>query len=125
LALATGTGAAVTGASPIRVELTAPNHDPHPRNDPGWHWSFCVRIRTVSGAAVASRTDIRIVSGHTLLKKIATVWLRKGYDHWCQAIGGEDNVLLAVPRGKRLSLQAIVRADGATVTRDWPFVVRG
>jgi hypothetical protein len=40
------------------------------------------------------------------------------------SIGGEDNVLLAVPRGKRLVFQVVVSAEGVTVRRNWPLVVR-
>jgi hypothetical protein len=29
-----------------------------------------------------------------------------------------------VPRGKRLIFQAVVRAEGVTVKRNWPLVVR-
>jgi hypothetical protein len=52
------------------------------------------------------------------------VSLNKGYDHWCATIGGEDNALLAVPRGKKLVFQAVVKAGGVTVRRNWPIVVR-
>lgn len=48
----------------------------------------------------------------------------RGYDHWCASIGGEDNLLLAVPRGKKLVFQAVVTAEGVTVERNWPMIVR-
>jgi hypothetical protein len=67
---------------------------------------------------------VRFLSGHTSLEGVGLVWLKRGYDHWCQAIGGEVNVLLGLPRGKKLVLQAVVRADGVTVRRNWPIVVR-
>jgi hypothetical protein len=56
--------------------------------------------------------------------EVGFVSLKKGYDHWCAAIGGEANALLAVPRGKKLIFQAVVRAKGVTVERNWPIVVR-
>jgi hypothetical protein len=69
-------------------------------------------------------TRVRILSGSTLVKAVATVWLRTGYNHWCQAIGGESNVLNVLPKGKRLDFQAVVTAQGVTVTRNWPIIVR-
>jgi len=33
-------------------------------------------------------------------------------------------VLLAEPRGKKLVFQAVVRADGVTVKRNWSIVVQ-
>ncbi|HEX5449273.1 MAG TPA: hypothetical protein VFW85_04385 [Gaiellaceae bacterium] len=56
--------------------------------------------------------------------EVGLVSLKKGYDHWCGSIGGEYNVLEAVPRGKRLAFQAVVKTMGVTVTRNWPIVVR-
>jgi hypothetical protein len=50
--------------------------------------------------------------------------LKKGYDHWDAAIGGEASVLNVLPRGKKLIFQAVVRANGETVKRNWPIVVR-
>jgi hypothetical protein len=62
--------------------------------------------------------------GRTPVAGVGQVWLKKGYDNWCAGIGGETNALLAVPRGKKLSFQAVVRAMGVTVKRNWPIVVR-
>jgi hypothetical protein len=50
--------------------------------------------------------------------------LRKGYDHWCQAIGGEASILNTLPIGRKLFFQAVVTADGVTVRRNWPIIVR-
>ncbi len=78
----------------------------------------------------ASTTTIltQILSGSTPVTGVSLVTLKKGYpknDHrWCAAIGGEDNVLDAAPRGKKLVFQAVVRAMGVTVKRNWPVVVR-
>lgn len=127
LALTVVAGAAASekkSPSRIRVTLTAKNHDPHPRNDPGWRWGYCVRITTAAGKSVASTTHLQILMGTIRVAALGYVSLRKGYDHWCAAIGGEDNVLLGVPRGKKLIFQAVVRADGVTVRRNWPIVVR-
>jgi hypothetical protein len=104
--------------------LTAKNHDPHPRNDPGWQWGYCVRIRTTTGESVASTIHLQILMGTTRLAALGYVSLLKGYDHWCASIGGEDNVLLGMPLGEKLVFQAVVRADGVTVRRNWPLVVR-
>lgn len=111
-------------AGRIRVTLTAKNHYPRPRNDPGWQWGYCVRITTAAGKSVASTIHLQILMGATRVAALGYVSLRRGYDHWCATIGGEDNVLLGVPRGKKLVFQAVVRADGVTVRRNWPIVVR-
>jgi hypothetical protein len=124
LTVVAGAAASEKSAGRIRVTLTARNHDPHPRNDPGWQWGYCVRITTAAGKSVASTTHLQILMGTTRVAALGSVSLRKGYDHWCAAIGGEDNVLLGVPRGKKLVFQAVVRADGLTVRRNWPIVVR-
>jgi len=107
----------------LRVTLTAKNHDPNPRNDPGWQWGYCVRITTATGKSVASTTHLEILMGTTRVAALGYVSLLKGYDHWCASIGGEDNVLLGMPRGTQLVFQAVVRADGVTVRRNWPLVV--
>ena len=91
----------------IRVTLTASNHNPYPRNEPGWQWGYCVRITTAAGKSVASTTHLQILMGATRVAGLGYVSLRKGYDHWCAAIGGEDNVLLTVPRRKKLVFQAV------------------
>ena len=109
---------------PIRVTLTAQNHRPRPSESPSWHWWYCVKVRTATGKSVASTIQLRILLGRKPVGEAGFVSLRKGYDHWCATIGGEANVLLAVPRGKRLSFQAVVRAEGVTVKRNWPIVVR-
>jgi hypothetical protein len=125
LTVAGGAAAAeMNSPSRIRVTLTAKNHDPHPRNDPGWQWGYCVRIRTTTGESVASTIHLQILMGTTRLAALGYVSLLKGYDHWCASIGGEDNVLLGMPLGEKLVFQAVVRADGVTVRRNWPLVVR-
>lgn len=113
------------GANPsaIRVTLTAQNHHPRASHSPSVHWWYCVKIRTAAGKSVASQIRIQVVSGRTVWR-LAEISLRKGYNHWCQAIGGESNVLNVVPRGKPLVFQAVVKADGVTLRRNWPIVVR-
>jgi hypothetical protein len=110
--------------SPIRVTLTADNHRPRPSDSPSWHWGYCVKVTTVAGRSVASAIHLRILEGHRLVREIGLIWLRKGYDRWCSSIGGEDNVLYRLPRGQTFDFQAVVRADGVTVERNWLFVVR-
>jgi hypothetical protein len=125
LAIAAGAVAAAgKSRSRIGVTLTAENHDPRPRNDPSWHWGYCVKVTTAAGRSVASTIHLQILSGRTIVRRVGFISLNKGYDHWCAAIGGEDNVLLAVPRGKKLIFQAVVRANGLTVTRNWAIVVQ-
>ena len=34
---------------PIRVALTAKNHQPHPTESPSWHWWYCVKVTTAAG----------------------------------------------------------------------------
>jgi len=116
-------GADAAVPSSIRVALTAQNHHPRASHSPSVHWSYCVRVRTASGASVASRIRIQVVSGRTAWK-IAVISLRKGYDHWCQAIGGEASILNTLPIGRKLIFQAVVTAEGVTVKRNWPIVVR-
>jgi hypothetical protein len=116
----------VAGAAPsvIRVTLTAQNHRPRAAKSPSVHWWYCVKITTAAGESVASTIHIRIVSGGTLVRRIASISLRKGYDHWCQAIGGEASILNTLPVGRKLIFQAVVTAQGVTVKRNWPIVVR-
>jgi len=109
--------------SPIRVTLTAENHRPHPTESPSWQWWYCVKVTTAAGKSVASEIQLQILSGRTRVEWVGLVSLRKGYDRWCAAIGGEGNVLDALPRGKKLVFRAVVRADGVTVARNWPIVV--
>jgi hypothetical protein len=115
---------AAVGTSPIRVTLTAENHHPHPRASPSWQWGYCVRVGTPAGKSVASTIHLQILQGRKPVGQVGFVSLKKGYDRWCGTIGGETNALLAVPRGKRLIFQAVVRAEGLTVKRNWPIVVR-
>jgi hypothetical protein len=82
-----------------------------------------VKVTTATGKSVASEIQLQILLGRSRLEGVGLVSLRKGYDHWCAAIGGEGNVLDAVPRGKKLVFQAVVRAAGVTVERNWPIVV--
>jgi hypothetical protein len=125
LTVVTGAVAAVgKSRSPIRVTLTAQNHRPRPSESPSWHWGYCVKVRTAAGNPVASTIHLQILLGRKPVQGVGLVSLKKGYDHWCAAIGGEANVLLAVPRGKKLIFQAVVRAKGVTVKRNWPIVVR-
>lgn len=113
-----------TSQSPIRVTLTAQNHRPHPTNSPGWQWGYCVRVRTAAGKSVASTIHLQILLGRKRVGQAGFVSLNKGYDHWCASIGGETNALLAAPRGKKLVFQAVVKAEGVTVKRNWPIVVQ-
>ena len=114
-----------TSQRPILVTLTAQSHQPRPGDSASWHWGYCVRVRTATGKSVASTIHLQILSGNTPVVGVGSVSLRgKGYDHWCTAIGGEGNVLDGVPRGKKLVFQAVVRAKGVTVKRDWLIIVR-
>lgn len=117
---------APTHPSPIRVILTAQNHQPRASDSPSVHWGYCVRIRTSAGKPLRTpiQIQLRILKGRTTVAGVGQVWLRKGYDNWCAGIGGETNALLAVPRGQKLKFQAVVRAMGVTVKRNWPIVVR-
>jgi hypothetical protein len=124
LTVVTGAMAAVgTSQSPIRVTLTAQNHHPRASASPSVQWGYCVRVRTAAGKSVASTIHLQILQGRKPVGQVGFVSLRKGYDHWCASIGGETNPLLAVPRGKKLIFQAVVRAEGVTVKRNWPIVV--
>jgi hypothetical protein len=119
----TTTAAAGANPSPIRVTLTAQNHHPRASHSPSVHWSYCVKITTAAGESVASKIRIQVVSARTV-RRIAMISLRKGYDHWCQAIGGEASILNTLPIGRKLFFQAVVTADGVTVRRNWPIIVR-
>jgi hypothetical protein len=119
----TTTAAASANPSPIRVTLTAQNHHPRASHSPSLHWSYCVKITTAAGESVASKIRIQVASARTV-RRIAMISLRKGYDHWCQAIGGEASILNTLPIGRKLFFQAVVTADGVTVRRNWPIIVR-
>jgi hypothetical protein len=119
----TTTAAAGANPSPIRVTLTAQNHHPRASHSPSVHWSYCVKITTAAGESVASKIRIQVLSARTV-RRIALISLRKGYDHWCQAIGGEASILNTLPIGRKLYFQAVVTADGVTVRRNWPIIVR-
>jgi hypothetical protein len=112
-----------THQSLIRVTLTAENHEPHPSKSPSWHWGYCVKVRTAAGKPVAATIHLQILLGRTPVDGVGLVSLKKGYD-WCASTGREANVLDAAPRGKDLVFQAVVRAKGVTVKRNWPIVVR-
>jgi hypothetical protein len=122
-------GASVTAPakrqSPIRVVLTAKNHQPRVNNSPDKHWWYSVEVTTATGKSVAAKLHLRILSGRTLLEGVGLVtFTKRGSDHWSSAIGGEASVLHRLPRGKKLIFQAVVRAKGVTVKRNWPIVVR-
>lgn len=111
--------------SPIRVALTAQNHRPRASHSPYKHWWYSVRVTTAAGKPVAAKVLLQIVSGRTPLIGVGSVTFRKkGSDRWVAAMGGEASVLNAVPRGKKLVFQAVVRAKGVTVKRNWPIIVR-
>jgi hypothetical protein len=110
--------------SSLRVTLTAQNHHPRASHSPSAQWGYCVKVTTAAGESIASRIHLQIVSGRTAVAQVGLVSLNKGYDHWCASIGGEASVLNAVPRGKKLELQAVVTARGATVTQNWPISVQ-
>jgi hypothetical protein len=124
--IATGVALAASNPSqsPIRVTLSAKNHQPRPSESPYKHWWYCVKVRTASGRSVASTIHVWILSGHTPVAGVGLVSLKKGYDHWCAAIGGEDSVLDAAPRGRKLVFQAVVKAKDVTVKRNWPIVIQ-
>lgn len=117
----------------IRVTLTAKNHQPRltltGRNHqppPNEQWWYCVKVRTAAGKPVPAPIQLRlqILSGRTPVQGVGLVSLKKGYDDWCGSIGGEYNLLEAVPRGKQLVFQAVVKTMGVTVEQNWPIVVR-
>jgi len=122
--IAAAAGAAAgANPSPIRVTLTAQNHHPRASHSPSVHWSYCVKVTTAAGVSVASKIRIQVVSGRTV-RRIAVISLREGYNHWCQGIGGEAGILNTLPIGRKLIFQAVVAADGVTVKRNWPIIVR-
>lgn len=132
LCLVTACGSG-THASPIRVTLTAKSHHPvltltgrNHQPPPDDQWGYCVKIRTAAGKPVPAPIQLRlqILFGRTLVEGVGLVSLKNGYDNWCGSIGGEYNVLEAVPPGKKLVFQAVVRTMGVTVKQDWPIVVR-
>ena len=111
--------------SPIRVILTAKNHQPRVSNSPHKHWWYSVKVTTAAGKPVAGTLHLQILSGRTPLEGVGSVtFTKKGSDHWSAAIGGEAGLLHGLPRGKKLIFQAVVRAKGVTVKRNWPIVVR-
>jgi len=122
-----------THQSPIRVSLTAENHQPRltltgrsRQPPPSEQWWYCVKVRTAAGKRVPApiQLHLQILSGRTSVAGVGLVSLDKGYDSWCGSIGGEYNVLEAVPRGSELVFQAVVKTMGVTVRRNWPIVVR-
>lgn len=108
------------------MTFTAQSHHPRASNSPYVHWSYCVKVRTAAGKAPATGIHLllQILVGRTPVAGVGEVWLRKDYDNWCGGLGGETNPLLAVPRGKKLTFQAVVTAMGVTIKRSWPLVVR-
>ena len=119
--------------SPIRVTVTALNHQPllhltgrNHQPPPSEQWWYCVRVRTAAGTAIHApiRLHLQIVSGRRPVEGVGLVSLAKGYNRWCGSIGGEYNVLEAVPPGKHLDFQAVVTTMGVTVEQNWPIVVR-
>jgi hypothetical protein len=81
-----------------------------------------VKVTTASGESVASKIRIQVAWGRTV-RRIALISLRKGYNHWCQGIGGEASILNTLPVGRKLLFQAVVTAESVTVTKNWPIVV--
>jgi len=104
-----------------RLTLTGRNHQPPPREQ----WWYCVKVTTAARKPVPAPIQLRlqILSGRTTVERVGLVSLNKGYGNWCGSIGGEYNVLEAVPRGKKLVFQAIVKTMGVTVRQNWPIVV--
>jgi hypothetical protein len=122
-----------THRSRIRVIVTALNHQPllhltrrNHQPPPSEQWWYCVRVRTAAGKPVHApiRLHLQIVSGRKPVEDVGLVSLAKGYNRWCGSIGGEYNVLEAVPHGKQLVFQAVVTTMGVTVEQSWPIVVR-
>ncbi|HLX21165.1 MAG TPA: hypothetical protein VKR23_13535 [Gaiellaceae bacterium] len=107
------------------MSLTAENHHPRASHNPAVQWGYCVRVTTSTGNSVASTIQLRFLSGRTVLRDAGTVSLKKGYDRWCGSIGGEASLMNVLPQGKKLVFQAVVRANGVTVNRNWPIVVHG
>ena len=113
---------AAANPSPIRVTLTAQSHQPRASLSPSEHWWYCVKVTATAGTPIASTIRIQVVWGRTV-RRIALISLRKGYDRWCQPLGGEASVLNTLPVGRTLIFQAVVTADGVTVKRNWPIIV--
>jgi hypothetical protein len=118
--------------SPIRVTLTAKNHHPlltltgrNHQPPPSQQWGYCVKIRTSSGKPVPApiQLHLQFVLNRTVVKRMGMVSLNKGYDNWCGSIGGEYNMLEALPPGKKVDFQAVVKSMGVTVRQNWPIVV--
>ncbi len=119
-----GVAASAKGRTPIRVTLTAQNHHPRASANPSVQWGYCVKVRTTAGTSDASTIHLQILQARKPVAQVGFVSLRSGYDRWCASIGGETNALLAVPRRKKLIFQAVVKAEGVTVKRNWPIVVQ-
>jgi hypothetical protein len=120
--------AAGTNQSTIRVTLTAKNHHPRPSESPSWHWWYCVKVRTAAGKSVAATIHLQILSGRTTVERVGSVVLKKGYDHWCAAIGGrrqptrriaarEDAQLRGGGEGEGRDCQAELADRGAMTAR--------
>lgn len=132
LCLATACGAA-RSRSPIRVALTAQNHRPllrltgrNHQPPPNEQWGYCVQIGTAAGKPVPGpvKFHLQILLGHRAVAGVGLVSFKTGArDHWCGSIGGEYNVLEVVPPGRKLVFQAVVKAMGLTVKKNWPIVV--
>ncbi len=130
LVTACGSG---THDSPVRVTLTAKNHQPrltltglNNQPPPSEQWWYCVKIRTAAGKPVPAPIQLRlqILLGRTPVEEVGLVSLKRGYANWCGSIGGEYNVLEAAPSGKVLAFQVVVKTMGVTVRRNWPILVR-
>lgn len=67
--------------------------------------------------------SLQFVLNRTVVKRMGMESLRTGYDNWCASIGGEYNMLEALPPGKKLDFQAVVKSMGITVKQNWPIVV--
>jgi hypothetical protein len=103
----------------IRVTLTAQSH--HPRVGRPWHYE--VRVTDASGKPVAAFVHLQIAFGGTPVGQIGRHFVANGV--WQETIGGDGNAPFpAASRGQPLKFQAIVTAKGATVTRNWPILVR-
>ena len=103
----------------IRVTLTAQSH--HPRVGKPWHYE--VRVTDASGKPVPAFVHLQITFGGTAVGQIGRHFVANG--DWRETIGGDGNAPFpAASRGQPLNFQAIVTAKGATVTRNWPILVR-
>lgn len=119
-------GGAETHQIPIRVTLTADNHRPRVSDSPSVQWGYCVKVRTAGGKRLDTpiQLHLQILAGRTPVAGVGLITLKKGYDNWCGSLGGEAGVLHLVPVGRKLIFQAVVRALGVTVKRNWPIVVQ-